>query len=146
MPAEESLTSTCAFLLGKVGQFATDRFAERIAPLGLRPRLCGVLGVLRAGQPAQLDLASALGVSNSVVVNMLDELEELGAVRRVRETDDRRRQRVELTDHGRTLARTATRLAHELDVDLLASLDATQTAALRDALRGLAKEHGLPGG
>jgi len=146
MSAEDTFTSSFAFQVGKLGQFATDRFAERVAPLGLRPRHCGVLGVLRAGQPAQLDLASALGVSNSVVVNMLDELEELGAVRRVRETEDRRRQRVKLTALGRTLARKATRLAHELDRDLLASLDDAQTATLRDAFRALAKEHGLPGG
>lgn len=146
MAAEETFTSSFAFQVGKLGQYATDRFAERIAPLGLRPRHCGVLGVLRASQPAQLDLASALGVSNSVVVNMLDELEDLGAVRRVRETEDRRRQRVELTDHGRTLARKATWLAHELDEDLLASLDDALAATLREALRTLAKEHGLPGG
>ncbi len=54
----------------------------------------------------------ALGVSNSVVVNMLDELEELGAVRRVRETADRRRHRIELTDHSRELFRKAARIAH----------------------------------
>jgi DNA-binding MarR family transcriptional regulator len=146
MPAEENLTNSFAFQLSKLGQYATDRFAERIAPLGLRPRHCGVLGVLQAGQPAQLDIASALGVSNSVVVNMLDELEDLGAVRRVRETEDRRRQRVELTAHGRTLARKATRLAYELDKDLLASLDDAQATMLREGFRALAKEHGLPGG
>lgn len=146
MPAEESLTSSFAFLLGKLGQVATDRFAQQIAPLGLRPRHCGVLAVVGSGRPAQLDIAAALGVSHSVVVNMLDELEALGAVRRVRETVDRRRQRVELTDHGRTLAVTAARLAHQLDADLLAPLDATQTTALRDALRTLAAHHGLPGG
>ncbi|MCW2631213.1 MAG: putative MarR family transcriptional regulator [Pseudonocardia sp.] len=146
MSAEENLTSSFAFQLSKLGQYATDRFAERIAPLGLRPRHCGVLAVLQAGQPAQLDIASALGVSNSVVVNMLDELEDLGAVRRVRETEDRRRQRVELTAHGRTLAGKAARLAHELDTDLLASLGYAQATTLREAFRALAKQHGLPGG
>jgi len=76
---------------------------------------------------------------------MLDELEDLGAVRRVRETADRRRQRVEVTEHGRALARKVARLAHQLDKNLLAPLDAIQAAALHDALRSLAEHHGLPG-
>lgn len=146
MSAEESVSSSFAFLFGKLGQFATQRFAEQIAPLGLRPRHCGVLALLRADHPSQLTIAGALGVSNSVVVNMLDELEDLGAAHRVRETADRRRHRVELTDHGRALLRKAARIANRLDEELLAPLTAAQVGALRDSLRALAAEHGIPGG
>jgi len=68
-----------SFLIGKLGQFATQRLPGLIAPLGLRPRHCGVLELLRAGNPAQLTIASTMGVSDGVVVNILDELADLEA-------------------------------------------------------------------
>ncbi len=146
MPLEEPIASTFAFALSKLGQFASDRFAERLAPLGLRPRHCRVLELARTDSPVQLDIASAMGVSPSVVVTMLDELEDIGAVRRVRETADRRRQRVELTQRGQTLLRKARLLANQLDDELLASLSPAQRATLRDELHGLATKLELPGG
>jgi len=122
MAAEETVSGSFAFLIGKLGQFATQRFAEQIAPLGLLPRHCGVLAMLQRADSAQLNIAAALRVSNSVVVNMLDELEDLGAVRRVRETTDRRRHRIDLTDRGRDLAAKAATIARDLDAELLAPL------------------------
>lgn len=149
MPAERRSASTFTFAVSKLGQHARARYAELLTPLGLRPRHCGVLEMLRADQPAveaQHTIARAMGVSNSVVVNMLDELEELGAVRRVRETTDRRRQRVELTDQGRALAREAMQLARQLDKELLAPLTPGQAAALEKTLQKMAVHHGLPDG
>ncbi|MFG1678524.1 MarR family winged helix-turn-helix transcriptional regulator [Nonomuraea sp. NPDC049269] len=90
MTVEGSLINTVGFLLGKLGQQANGQFADRLAPLGLRPRHCAVLEFLSGGPRAQLELAKAVGVTASVVVDMLDELEKLGAVRRVRDTADRR--------------------------------------------------------
>lgn len=136
--AEESVTGSIAFLLGKLGRLATAGFADRLAPLGLRPRHCGVLESLRGGPMAQLDLARLLGVTPSVVVDMVDELQALDAVRRVRDTADRRRQLVELTAEGRDLSRRAARLSHETDAELLAALDAPRLAALKDALAAVA--------
>jgi DNA-binding MarR family transcriptional regulator len=143
MNPQESVTDSVAFLLGKLGQVATGRFADRLAPIGLRPRHCGVLELLGRAPMTQLDLARNLSVTPSVVVDMLDELEAVDAVRRVRDTRDRRRQLVELTPDGRTLTRRAARLARQTDVELLHPLDPTQTAALRDALEHLATTHAV---
>jgi len=143
MSPQQSVTDSVAFLLGKLGQVATDRFADHLAPLGLRPRHCGVLELLDRAPMAQLDLARKLSVTPSVVVDMLDELEALNAVRRVRDTTDRRRQVVELTPDGRTLTRRAARLARQTDVELLHPLDPARTAALRDALEHLATVHAI---
>jgi DNA-binding MarR family transcriptional regulator len=140
---EESVTETLAFLLGKVGQTATARFAERLASSGLRPRHCAVLELLAGGGMAQLELAKAIGVTPSVVVDMLDELEREAAVRRVRDTVDRRRHLIELTPAGDTLRRDAVRLAREIDEELLAGFDADQAAALRNGLRRIAGNTGL---
>lgn len=145
MTVQQPLTTSLAFQLGKLGQLATARFARKIAPLGLRPRHCGVLDLLQDEQTSQLAIANTLGVSNSVVVNMLDELEEIGAVRRAREPADRRRHRVELTEHGIELSRKATALAHQVDKELLADLSDAQAASLRRTIGALALTQGVPG-
>ncbi|PZS29103.1 MAG: MarR family transcriptional regulator [Pseudonocardiales bacterium] len=146
MALEEPLTDSVAFLLAKLGQLATLRFAEGLAPLGLRPRHCAVLGLLAAGPAmSQLELANRIGVTSSVVVEMLDELQVLGALRRIRDTTDRRRQLTELTPRGTTLLRRATRLTRKIDAELLAQLDPGRAAELSFTLGELAKAHELPG-
>lgn len=143
MTVEESVTQTLAFVLGKLGQTATGRFAGRLAPHGLRPRHCAVLELLAGGPKAQLELAKDIGVTPSVVVDMLDELEELDALRRVRDTADRRRQLIELTAEGHELRHTAVRLARQTDDELLDGLTAEESAALRRALGHIASATGL---
>ncbi|WP_433345828.1 MarR family winged helix-turn-helix transcriptional regulator [Microtetraspora malaysiensis] len=145
MTVEGSLISTVGFLLGKLGQQANGQFADRLAPLGLRPRHCAVLELL-AGEPrAQLELAKAVGVTASVVVDMLDELEKLGAVRRVRDTTDRRRQLIELTPTGQDLRRQTLSLARQNDEELLSAIDPAEVAALRQILGRIAAATGLVG-
>ena len=144
MVAQESVASSATFLLGKLGGIATSRFADRIAEFGLRPRHCGVLEWLGAGSATQLDLARALGVTPSVVVDMLDELEALDAVRRNRDPADRRRQIVELTPAGRTLITRAAAAAREVDAELLGRVPVDRRADLVVTLRQLAEENGFP--
>jgi DNA-binding MarR family transcriptional regulator len=142
----EPMTERVVFLLAKLGQVLTGRFAERLEPLGLRPRLCTVLELLAAGPLGQLALAQRLGVTPSVVVDMLDELERIGAVGRARDTVDRRRQVVALTEEGARLRIRAGELAAEMDRDLMAALDPSEGAALRDALRRLGVSTGVTAG
>jgi DNA-binding MarR family transcriptional regulator len=139
---DESVANSVTFQLMRLGQLANHRFVDQLAPLGLRPRHCAVLELLRAGSMAQLELAHCLGVAPSVVVDMIDELQELHAVDRVRGTADRRRQFVELTAHGRSLTRRAANAARSLDADLLRGLDPGQDSGLRDGLRQVIDGHG----
>ncbi|WP_433516360.1 MarR family winged helix-turn-helix transcriptional regulator [Nonomuraea sp. CA-143628] len=143
MTVEESLIGTVGFLLGKLGQQANGQFADRLAPLGLRPRHCAVLELLVGGPRAQLELAKAIGVTASVVVDMLDELEKLGAVRRVRDTADRRRQLIELTPTGQDLRQQTLALARRNDEELLSAIDPAEVAALRQILGRIAAATGL---
>jgi DNA-binding MarR family transcriptional regulator len=131
---DDSVASSVAFQLVKLGQQANNRFVDQLAPMGLRPRHCGVLELLRNGPLAQLNLANTLGVAPSVIVDMVDELQDLRAVHRVRGTTDRRRQFIELTAHGRALIRRAANAARELDAELLRELSQEQRAALRASL------------
>jgi DNA-binding MarR family transcriptional regulator len=144
--AQESVAASATFLLGKLAAITTSRFAERLAGFGLRPRHCGVLEWLAAAPVTQLDLARALGVTPSVIVDMLDELESLDAVRRNRDPADRRRQIVELTPAGRALITKAAHAAHEVDTEFLRTLNSGPRADLLATLRQLAEENGLPTG
>jgi DNA-binding MarR family transcriptional regulator len=139
---DDSVASSVTFQLVRLGQLANHRFVDQLAPLGLRPRHCAVLELLRGGSMAQLELAGCLGVAPSVVVDMIDELQDLHAVDRVRGTADRRRQFVELTAHGRSLIKRAANAARTLDADLLRDLDSAQSEGLRAGLCRVVAGHG----
>lgn len=143
MTEQRSWDDNVAFTLVRLGHLADRRFAEKLAAVGMRPRQVGVLEQLQAGPLSQLDLARALRVTPSVVVDMADDLTELGAIQRVRDTHDRRRQNLRLTPRGRALARRALQAATEVDAELLAGLDAGQLDGLRAALRQVSADHGL---
>ncbi len=141
-----AIPATVVFRLGTLGSMATDRFAAAITDLDLKPKHVGVLVALDHGVAAsQQDLAVRLGVAPSLVVALADHLEGLGTVRRERDPDDRRRQVLTLTDHGRELLAEATSRAQRLDREFTHALSAAQRSALRSALAVLAADMGLPG-
>ncbi len=133
------LHDTATFQLGTIGAVVAQRFAERIEPLGLKPKHVGLLTRL-AADPAgsQLDLATAMHVAPSLVVRMADHLESLGAIERTRDPDDRRRQTLRLTDRGRTLFDECAAITRELEADLLAGLQLAERKALLATLRRVA--------
>ena len=141
------LPATIVFRLGTVGSVAGDLFAERIQAYDLKPKHAGLMTALSEGVAAsQQELAARLGVAPSLVVSLADHLETLGAVRRVRDPGDRRRQVLTLTDHGRDLLEQCAAAASALDEELTAALAPEQRAALHDALGVLAAAYGLPTG
>ncbi|MDN7182706.1 winged helix DNA-binding protein [Caballeronia sp. SEWSISQ10-4 2] len=128
------MTNTAGYMLSKLGQAATEEFAERLRPLGLRPRHCGLLAAIR-GMPmaSQLALGQALNVVPSAIVPMIDDLEALGAINRVPDEADRRRYAIQLTPKGAALLQQAMAIALKLDDVILASLEKDE----RDTLRRL---------
>jgi DNA-binding MarR family transcriptional regulator len=141
--SQPTVGGSLTFLLGKLGGVAANRFAERLAALGLRPRHCAVLELAGAVPLSQLELATRIGVTPSVVVDMLDELEALDAIRRVPQESDRRRRIIELTPTGRELRRQAGEAAHQVDAELLSGIDPRRRAELRSALAELGAAQGL---
>lgn len=132
-----------AYLIVKLGEWTAARFTERLAPLGLRPRHLGVLHVLSEAPRSQFQLAGTIGVAASVVVDMIDELEALGAVRRDPDQGDRRRYSLTLTVVGRDLLERADDISREVEEDLLAGLDPTQRMSLSRGLRELGRSRGI---
>ncbi|MQY09859.1 MarR family winged helix-turn-helix transcriptional regulator [Actinomadura macrotermitis] len=137
---------TLAFRLGTLGTLMQDRFAAKVASYELKPKHVGLMAVLRDGTAAasQQDLAARLGVAPSLIVALADHLERLGAVERVRDPGDRRRQTLALTERGADLLARCVEAARELDDEIAASLSPPQRAALHEALGRLAAGAGLP--
>src|SRR5699024_7887497 len=141
------LTARVGFLISQLGFYASERFAQRLTPLGLAPRHFGLLThlSLHDGQ-AQQRLADAMGIHRNAMVGIIDELEERGLVRRQRHPDDRRAHAVHLTDHAHDLLTEAQRVADEHDNDLIAALDEQQREQLIELLQTLAMHTDLPAG
>lgn len=130
-----TVTATTGFLLSKVGQAATEAFAAKLEALKLRPKHVGLLAaVAMIPSATQQALGVALGQVPSAIVAVVDDLEDIGAIRRVGDPDDRRRYSIELTAHGRSLLDRATKLAEQLDGELLAPLSAAERATLAKLL------------
>ncbi|GAA4569100.1 MarR family winged helix-turn-helix transcriptional regulator [Planotetraspora kaengkrachanensis] len=139
------LPATVVFRLGTLGALAGDRFAEKIEVYDLKVKHVGLMTVLSLGPAvSQQDLAAKMGVAPSLVVSLADHLETLGAVQRVRDPQDRRRQVLTLTAHGRDLLDKCATEARALDEEFTAALAPDQVAALRQALSVLSAEAGLP--
>lgn len=99
--------------------------------LGMHLRLLMALSYLRDhdGAPQQ-ELAEALCMDANNVVLLLNELEAPGHVRRIRDSRDRRRHLVEITDSGCRALEAAERSQEQIEDDVLRTLDAEERATL----------------
>jgi DNA-binding MarR family transcriptional regulator len=91
------------------------------------------------GAPQQ-EFVDALCIDAKNVVLLLNELEDHGHLVRRRDTADRRRHRVYITETGRAVLERAARAQQAIEDELLQALDAKERATLRRlllrALRG----------
>jgi DNA-binding MarR family transcriptional regulator len=145
--AGRALTDRPGFLLSQLGHYAADRFAERLRPLGLRPRHFGLLTHLaNADGRSQQQLADAMGIHRNQMVALIDDLEARGLVERRRHPDDRRAHALFLTATARKLLPRAQRAADQHDADLMSALTAQQRRQLIDLLQRLGQHTGLTAG
>ena len=141
------LTDRAAFLISQLGYHSAARFAERLAPLGLRPRHFGLLSHLAAAEgQTQQQLADALAIHRNAMVGLVDDLEQRGLLARRRHPDDRRAHAVHLTTAARELLTRAQLIADEHDAELLAGLDELDQRQLVSLLHRLAHHAGLAPG
>jgi DNA-binding MarR family transcriptional regulator len=87
----------------RASQNATDRYDQAVADtLGLNRTDMRCIDILdREGRLTAGRLAAQTGLTSGAVTTVIDRLEKAGHARRVRDTDDRRRIYVELTDDAR---------------------------------------------
>ena len=109
--------------------------------MGMDLRLLMALSYLgdHDGAPQQ-ELVDALCMDAKNVVLLLNELEERGQLVRRRDSEDRRRHRVYITDSGREALEHAALAQQDIEDDVLQALDADERDTLRQllirALRG----------
>jgi DNA-binding MarR family transcriptional regulator len=103
--------------------------------LGIDRRLLMALSYLgdHDGAP-QHELADALCIDAKNVVLLLNELEDAGYLVRRRDTEDRRRHHVFITDAGRAAIERAGSALQAIEDEILRALDAEERATLWDLL------------
>src|SRR3954462_5138148 len=102
-PPKELLSSD-VFLLKRLGFAAKDKSHQAFEGTGLSAFHYAVLALLEEDpRETQAQIADALGYDRSLIVRLLDELEERDLVIRKRDPGDRRRHVVKLTPAGRSM-------------------------------------------
>ncbi|WP_173099320.1 MarR family winged helix-turn-helix transcriptional regulator [Actinomadura verrucosospora] len=126
------LASVTGFQLSKCGWWMEQRLEEALEPLGLRVRHFLVLAMLSSsGTLSQQEMAGYLLLDPTLMVGLVDDLEERGLCERARDPKDRRRHSVRVTDEGREAHRRARALADEVGAEVFGPLS-------RDELRTVA--------
>ena len=130
-----------AFLLSQVGAHAAARFAERIAPLGIKPHHSGILRILENGPGlTQQALCDLLGMFPSRLVGLLDELEKMKLIERRESPADRRTYALHLTKAGRDILVEIGKVARQHQDDLCAALSEKERTLLAELLTRIAAQ------
>ncbi len=140
-PPKELLASN-VFLLKRLGFAAKDRSQAAFEGSGLSAFHYAILALLAEDpRETQAQVADALGYDRSLIVRLLDELEERELVIRKRDPDDRRRHVVKLTPGGHSALLELRATVQGLEDDFLAPLDAEEQESLHALLAKVASYH-----
>ena len=116
-------------------QRSTDAFDDAVAQqLGLNRTDLRCLDWLFDGSRTASQLAAATGLSSAATTTLVDRLERRGLVRRVRDTADRRKVLVEMTELGRRQTGEYYAPLAQEGARLLAQYTDAQLTAMRDHL------------
>ncbi|MET9265040.1 MarR family transcriptional regulator [Amycolatopsis sp. NPDC004079] len=131
-----TLLALPSYLAGHVARIGRRELAGALEKRDLRlPHFAVLAGLSDFGPLAQHALADRLGLNRSHLVGYLDELERRDLVGRERDPDDRRRQRVTLTEAGKALTGELKREASRSQDVFLAELSAKERETLVSLLR-----------
>lgn len=136
-----ALSEHVGYLLVRLGKHAQRLFSLKVEPLGVRPAHCDILFTLVArGSLAQVEIANILSIERAHLVSLLDQLEGMGLVLREPDAVDRRRHAVRLTAKGVQVSTKISRLASQVEDELVTPLTQKERDLLRKMLRVLAKD------
>jgi len=126
------------YLLKHAHRALEQRTEAALAGMGLTVRDLGVLRVIAGGEAeSQQEVAAVLGIDPTSMVALLDALEHREIVARRPSAQDRRRNVIELTGHGRDVFRQAEDRYAEAEKTFTSSLGDAGAARLRRALRSV---------
>ena len=126
------------YLLAAASDAASDQFHEKVRAAGLRVPEWRVLACLYDRDGSMITrLAGFALVEQSRLTRIIAQMDERGLVTRRGDPLDRRRVRVYLSDEGRDLAARLVPEAQAHEAKLLQSLQGSDGARLKPALRSL---------
>jgi DNA-binding MarR family transcriptional regulator len=138
MPIPSSILDRPGALLVIAARRGQELATERLTPLGLNVRMCGVLNLLKEEGPrSQQEIGEMLGIDRTTMVEIVDELEKQGIVKRERSPHDRRSYAVTLTASGRVKQRRAAQAFDAAADDFFSPLSAPEREKLAGMLRRL---------
>src|SRR6201986_1433644 len=129
------LVASPAFLLARLGIGLKARAFTEFEQIGFSPYHYSVLALLGEGaRETQATIADALQLDRSMLVGILDALEENELIERRRDTADRRRHLVSLTAAGKRQLGRFRPNVNGLEDEFPAPLDADERTALHGLL------------
>lgn len=141
----DKILNSASVRLGILGVQVTELARQRLEPLGLTPKQVGLMAFVDSRTKAsQREIASGMRVAPSFVVTLVDQLEALKAVTRIRRPGDRRVQEISLTEVGRKLLSEALVVVRTLDENLTAHLADGDRRALDRTLEAVENGRWLP--
>jgi MarR family transcriptional regulator, transcriptional regulator for hemolysin len=124
--------------LTRTARVVTQAFERAMAAAGGSASTWQVLVLVRSEQwGTQARMAEAMGITGATLTHHLNGMEAQGLVRRWREPDNRRVQRVALTDEGEALFARLRKVAVAYDEQLRSHLSDEETAKLAELLERL---------
>jgi DNA-binding MarR family transcriptional regulator len=124
------------FLMRQCAELIARALDARMAEHGLTNAQWRPLIVLSLhSQSSATQLARSVGCDTGATTRMIDRLEDKGFLRRVRSTDDRRVQQIELTDDGLKAAAVVPYVIADVLNAHFADLNHTEIELMRDLLK-----------
>ncbi len=128
-------TRRLSYLFKQAERRMAELHVDALAPFGIHARDLGVLlAIERSGPASQQQVAERMGVDRTTMVAIIDALEDKGIIARRPDTEDRRRNVIELTSTGKDVLRQATAASDRAEAALLASLSPAERKQLRSLL------------
>jgi DNA-binding MarR family transcriptional regulator len=138
MPIPESILERPGALLVIAARTGQERANARLAPLGLSVRMCGVLNLLADQGPlSQHEIGQLLSIDRTTMVDLIDQLEREGIVKRAVNPRDRRSHAVTLTVTGKAKQKRAMRAFDGAVDDFFAPLSPAERKQFAQMLRRL---------
>ncbi|MAT04471.1 MAG: MarR family transcriptional regulator [Acidimicrobiaceae bacterium] len=133
--ADDAVLGSTGYLLLKAGIHVGNEIEQAMRELGLSMRDLLVLSFVACLEGlSQQELSDRLALDPTLVVGLVDGLEERDLVRRAKDPDDRRRNMLVLTPAGERVRTDAIEAATAVQEEYLAPLTNEQRTVLRSML------------